>query len=66
MCDPFGSIDEKGNATIICRKTGWRITISNEYGMYCANECDKQLDIEFKDKLENFLGELPGIFGEPK
>ena len=65
MCD----IDQKVNKfntdktvdlAITCRISGKHITHSNEYGMYCDDECNLEKDKQAKKVVENLLDNLLG------
>jgi hypothetical protein len=41
MCDSIQKSDGQGGILIECRTTGKPITITNELGMFCEEECNK-------------------------
>ena len=52
--NPDGSI----NAYVTCKKCGSPIDHSDEYGVWCTNECDREKSIEASVKFEKFFNDL--------
>lgn len=48
-------VDDQGNAEVKCLISGKPITHSDEYGMYCEDECDRDKDIEAGKALKGLL-----------
>lgn len=58
-------MDDKGNVEVTCDDCGERITHSNEYGMFCDNNCGLAESKAAKKQFENMLPGLMAGFGFP-
>ena len=51
-----------GSATVTCDDCGKPITHSNEFGMYCDDECGIDADKAAKKQVEQMLGGMMAMF----
>jgi hypothetical protein len=57
-----GEDDGKGNLKIKCKICGGPITHSNEFGMYCDNECGIEDDKKAYKELKKLLRQFNDLF----
>jgi hypothetical protein len=56
MCEHVQKPDGTDGVLILCATTGKPITITNELGMFCEDECDKAECEEARDRGLAFIG----------
>jgi hypothetical protein len=55
MCDLQQKSDGNGGITITCKTTGKPVSITNDLGMYCEEECGKAECIKARDMGEALI-----------
>ena len=55
MCDSIQKPDGPDGVLILCKTTGKPITITNELGMFCEDECGKAECEKARDLVETFI-----------
>ena len=63
MCDHIQKPDGPDGVLILCATTGKPITITNELGMFCEDECGKEECRKAKDQGLKLIGLLDGLMG---
>lgn len=59
--------NSNGNVTMVCATSGKPITISNQYGMFCADNCDLAAISKLGEaQLKAMIAGLTDILGGPK
>ena len=59
-------MDDKGNVEVTCDECGERITHSNKYGMFCANNCGLEESKAAKQAMDNLMPGLMKMFDFPE
>jgi len=57
-------MDDKGNVEVTCDDCGERITHSNEYGMFCDNNCGLEESKAAKQQVESMIQGFSKMFGD--
>jgi len=55
QCDITENTDNTININLTCKKCGAPVDHSDEYGVWCTNECDREESIEASIKLKKMF-----------
>jgi len=57
-------LDDKGNVEVTCDDCGKRITHSNEFGMFCEDNCGLEESKVAKAQVEKMIQGFSKMFGD--